>query len=336
MKTARIFIPSSTKNSIGGPTSFLSNITEYAARNQISLSNSPLESDIIFFPVAFDLKTLIQAKAKKIKIVQRLDGLYYPARNGYSAYLKNLKISLIYNFFSGYKIFQSQNSKNQCDQIFRPTSKTILPTIAEKKIYNGADKTVFFPSSDANALTLSKNQVVKFVTVGSFRHLDMLAPIIEALDHLKFPFEFHIVGPITHPKLSLWLDRGYIKCHGPQNREATAAILRSGHVFLFSSLNSACPNALIEAIATGLPAISYDTGAARELLSFAPEQLVPTSDQLFTSATDLSSQRFLDSILLALDQYQNFKQRALDHHQLFTLDEMGRQYFNFFEEILSQ
>ncbi len=42
---------------------------------------------------------------------------------------------------------------------------------------------------------------------------------------------------------------------------------RSAHLLFASDLHPACPNAVIEALACGLPVVAFDTGALRELVS---------------------------------------------------------------------
>jgi glycosyltransferase involved in cell wall biosynthesis len=42
-----------------------------------------------------------------------------------------------------------------------------------------------------------------------------------------------------------------------------------------SDLHPACPNAVIEALACGLPVLAYDTGALRELVTDGAGEVVP-------------------------------------------------------------
>jgi glycosyltransferase involved in cell wall biosynthesis len=50
---------------------------------------------------------------------------------------------------------------------------------------------------------------------------------------------------------------------------------RSAHMLFASDLHPACPNAVIEALACGLPVLGYDTGALRELVTDGAGEVVP-------------------------------------------------------------
>jgi glycosyltransferase involved in cell wall biosynthesis len=54
---------------------------------------------------------------------------------------------------------------------------------------------------------------------------------------------------------------------GVVERTQIPAIDRSAHLLFSGDVNAACPNAVIEAMACGLPVIAYDTGALPELVS---------------------------------------------------------------------
>jgi glycosyltransferase involved in cell wall biosynthesis len=49
-------------------------------------------------------------------------------------------------------------------------------------------------------------------------------------------------------------------------REEIPALDRSAHLLYAADLHPACPNAVIEALACGLPVAAFDTGSLRELV----------------------------------------------------------------------
>ena len=53
---------------------------------------------------------------------------------------------------------------------------------------------------------------------------------------------------------------------GVVKRDDIPQIDRSAHLLFSADLNAACPNAVIEALACGLPVVSFATGALPELL----------------------------------------------------------------------
>jgi glycosyltransferase involved in cell wall biosynthesis len=62
---------------------------------------------------------------------------------------------------------------------------------------------------------------------------------------------------------------------GVIRREAIPALDRSAHLLFSADLNAACPNAVIEAMACGLPVVAFDTGALAEIVTGDAGRVVP-------------------------------------------------------------
>lgn len=317
----KIFVPE-VGQSIGGPVTFLNNLRTFANKSEINLAQKIEESDILFFPIATSLENLYLAKKNHVTMVQRLDGLHYYGRNGISYLKKNLKIHIIYKYLSDYKIFQSEYSKAQCYHLFSP-----IPESRSTIIYNGCDETRFYPST-RNSLS----GPVRFVMTGNFRHADMLKPVVEALDLLKFEFKLTIVGPVPD-HLKNYLQRHYVNWIGPKSATETATVLRENDIYLFSALNPPCPNAVIEAVTTGMPIVAYDSGAMKELCKFSKELLAETPDKLLHSLGDFDPTIFASKLSYCIENFSNFKALALINRHNFSLERMGNAYFDFFKKV---
>jgi glycosyltransferase involved in cell wall biosynthesis len=111
-----------------------------------------------------------------------------------------------------------------------------------------------------------------------------------------------------------------------QPRLQIAEIDRSAHVLFSADLNAACPNSVIEALACGLPVVSYATGSLPELIVGDAGLVVPWGSNFWKlEKPDLpvlvdAAQR----ILKEQAQYRaGARQRA---EEAFGLDKMVEQY----------
>jgi glycosyltransferase involved in cell wall biosynthesis len=92
-----------------------------------------------------------------------------------------------------------------------------------------------------------------------------------------FPMEVLVVGKIGAAQRAAAQRRSPVPIEwaGTVARERVPEIDRSAHLFFSADLNPACPNAVIEALACGLPVVAFDTGALNELVIGDSGRLVP-------------------------------------------------------------
>jgi glycosyltransferase involved in cell wall biosynthesis len=310
----------------GGVKTFLHNLEEYLEHRNYSYCKTYKDGDSFFFPIEYSLRKVIYILRKNGIIIQRLDGVHYYRRNGLKYLWYNKRIYPIYKFFADHVIFQSEYSRKQCFYMMGAKAPEQYDIIL-----NGVNTQIFFPAErDKNT------DVIRFVSTGSFRHADMIVPVVQALDSLvgKFNFEFHVVGPIRKESLRPWFQRDYLVHHGEKNMEEVATILRDCDAFIFSALNSACPNAVLEAVATGLPVVGFDSGATAELCYFAKDLLAYVSDDVLQSAKDFKPERLAEKIKFLHKHFDEYKKEALLHIDEYNLDRMGQSYVDVFEKVL--
>ena len=200
-----------------------------------------------------------------------------------------------------------------------------------KIIVNGVNKKIFYPNKKNSTIDTKK---IKFITTGSFRNIDMIEPVVMALDSLKgkIDFELNIVGPIINPAIEAFFQKGYINILGVMELSGVAKALRESDIFIYSHLNPPCPNSVIEAISCGLPVVGFDSGAMSELCYFSKELLAYVSDDIFQEYKDFDYKEFADKILFVVEKYDEFKKRALKNSYLYSFDECGSKYVDVFNE----
>jgi glycosyltransferase involved in cell wall biosynthesis len=328
-----LFIPFKNKENIGGPSTFMANLKEYLILKSFKFHSNPKkfkESSGIFFPISYDKYLLSYFKNNILPIIQRLDGIYYPSKHGKNFEELNKDIKDIYSNFSTHIIFQSQYCKIQCFEMFGELSDNRYSII-----YNGADKKIFYPGKKLNN---KKNNTIKLITTGNFRNIDMLEPVIIALDILSpnHKFEFTIIGPISNRKISKFVKRPYVKYIKKLNLKKVADYLRTSDIFIYSHLNPPCPNSVIEAISCGIPVVSFDSGSMSELLFFSKDLLAPVSDKIFQEYREFNPILLKNKIEYALKNLDPLKKRAMEYSDLYSFENTGASYIKLFNQLLLQ
>jgi glycosyltransferase involved in cell wall biosynthesis len=213
--------------------------------------------------------------------VQRLDGINWVHKKhntGLKHYLRaeygNLNLSLIRSRIATKIIYQSEFSRKWWEDWY---GKTRAPSSV---IHNGVDLSLY--SVEQNSIPFSppyKLLLVEGSLGGGYEMgLDNAIRLTEILQKKhKLPVELMVVGRITdeHKKHVASKTNIPINWVGSVPRERIPEIDRSAHLLFSADLNAACPNSVIEALACGLPVVSFDTGALNELVRGDSGRLVP-------------------------------------------------------------
>lgn len=324
-----VYIPFDSRSSIGGPATFLKNLQGYFDKINYPYVNSLDKAGVILFPISYDLKSLKKFKARGGKICQRLDGVYYREKHGEEFFKRNQKIKDIYQDLADHVIFQSEYSRQQCFDMFG-----IKQANEYSIIINGVNTEIFYPDQSWN---FDKGHV-QFCTTGNIRGIDMFGPLIQALDLIqeKVNFSFHVVGPIKDEECAKLMDRKYIVHHGNCDLQRVADILRRSDIFLFSHLNPPCPNSVVEAIASGLPVVGFNSGAMPELLSFSPDLLADAGYKLYHSLEDFSSERLAEKLMKAVSDYPTYRRASLQAGENYSMHNCGRRYIDALESLMKK
>jgi glycosyltransferase involved in cell wall biosynthesis len=227
------------------------------------------------------LPPLWTARSRGGRIVQRLDGInwVHKKRNtGLKHYLRaeygNLNLSLIRSRIATKIIYQSEFSRKWWEDWYGKTH------VSSSVIHNGVDLNAYsvgrdnIPSYPPYKLLLVEGSLGGGYEMG----LDNAIRLTEILQEKhKLPVELVVVGKMTdeHKKHIRSKTTISINWVGSVPREQIPEIDRSAHIFFSADLNAACPNSVIEALACGLPVVSFDTGALNELVTGDSGRVVP-------------------------------------------------------------
>ncbi len=331
MEKNLFYIPFEKYKIIGGPSTFMRNLKDYLDKEKISYLNNPKNADVILFSAVHNFKVIEKVKKSGGFAIQRLDGVFYPEKHGQEYISLNSEIKDIYLKYSDFIVFQSEYSKNQCFKMFgeKPPEKYTI-------IHNGVNKKIFYPKTDKDN-QINKRKI-QFITTGSFRNIEMLEPIIWALDKLKgkLDFELNIAGPITNNKLVQYFDRSYLTYHGNLGLNHVADLLRSSDIFLYSILNPSCPNSVLEAISCAIPIVGFASGSMSELLYFSRDLLADVSDDIFQKYSDYDFNKIVEKIILAVEKYGEISTVAQKNASLYSFEECGKKYWEVIKNFLSR
>lgn len=352
----KTYIPLNDYKNIGGPTTFIKNLAKYFDQNSVEYTTDDHNSaQSILFPISYNSRILKEYKRNNKPIIQRLDGLVgfpwqtfrgiknFIRKNSYEYswvgpkrqvkfMLDMIQINNIYRNYTDLVIFQSEYCKNLCFDML-----TELPADKYDIIYNGVHTDIFYPSND---LDISSRPT--FIMTGRYRREDMILPVLDALDILiqKYDFKLKIIGPIEKDNLLHAVNkRTYIDYIGAQNSNEIANHLRASDIYIFSSLNAPCPNALLEAVASGLPVVSYDYGSIPELLSFNKDLIAPTKpspNPLLKSGQHLDAEALADRLENALNSFTKHKQIALNNCKKYEFSNCGNSYLNSINKMIEK
>ena len=201
-----------------------------------------------------------------MKIIHRLDGIYQVICKvyGYDKSIFNI------NKFSDLTIYQSKYSKNTWESGYNSIfGKTITLKPSNSIILNnGVDTSLFNPDG------------ARFELKGKWKLLNISASpspkkglfrILELADCLKNneDFIFYLIGNQNKdPVFGKYLKdfKNVIHIDEIRERFTLAKYYRSCDIFTFPSEDDCSPNVILEAMSSGLPILTVDSGGIRELV----------------------------------------------------------------------
>lgn len=152
-------------------------------------------------------------------------------------------------------------------------------------IHPAVDVNFFFPSEPSG----SRNGTFRIVTTGSLVWVKGYEYALQSIRHLVdrgIAVEFHLIGDgperqrILYTIHDLGLE-GRVHLHGRLKPNDVREQLRMSDAFLLSSLSEGISNAVLEAMACGLPVVTTDCGGMREAVTDGKEGLVvPVRDPM--------------------------------------------------------
>lgn len=295
----------------GGPGSFQRKFEKYVKELgwKVVYPENKIKPDVVMILGGTKkLFWLFKMKLSGVKIYFRLGGinwLYKKKKNVHlfrKLYL-DFQISLtplVQRIFADGIIYQSKFSKEWLIKLGQ--SAKIKNNII---IYNGVDTEEFKPAEiktdEISLLCVEGNIDYSPYAIELLNQLQ--EKLIENSDYKSLILYGSFEYPENKKKLNQKIDyRGFVE------RKDISKIYRNA-VYLSLDVNAACPNTVIEALASGIPVIGYDTGALKELVPQDAGEIVPYGgDPWNLDFPDVES--LIRAAKKVFEDYENFSKNA--------------------------
>lgn len=320
---------------LGGPASFRARLVAGVQERGVPIVSSPADPAcraLLVIGGTRKIPELLRARKRGLRIVQRLNGMNWIHRRRYTGVahflrseINNLILAFIRRQVADSIIYQSNFSRTWWQTVYHqaPAPSTV--------IYNGVDLRQFrpeggpLPPEDHYRVLLVEGRLGG----GNENGLYNASALVQALNaRADRPVELCVVGEVPEA-LRAFVDRenpGRVRWYGVVGRDQIPEIDRSAHVLFSADLNAACPNSVIEALACGLPVVSYATGSLPELIENGAGIVAPWGSN-FWKLEPPDIPILADAALRVFSEQEQFRSAARARAvAAFGLDVMVEQY----------
>lgn len=232
-----------------------------------------------------DLAGLWRAQRRGVIIVQRLDGMNWihrHRRTGLRHYLRaelnNTLLRWIRDRLAACVVYQSRFARDWWERVYGHAPGR------SQVVLNGVPLDLYRPEPGPPLASIPVRLLVVEANLAGGYEVGLewaaeWAPLVQGL--VGAPVTLVVAGRVADRLRVKVAARLAVEWKGLISPDGIPELDRSAHVLFASDVMPACPNSVIEALACGLPVVSFDTGALAELVTGASGRLVPFGGDLW-------------------------------------------------------
>ncbi|TLX75667.1 glycosyltransferase family 4 protein [Labilibacter sediminis] len=265
---------------------------------------------------------LLKLKFKKVPIVYRLDGMSWLHREPgnsfnkrFTAEVGNALMNIIRTFFASHIVYQSVFVEKWWKKSgWRSKQDYSI-------IRNGVDTELFQPRSE------EKPELCLLCIEGNIDYtpfaFDLLNKLQEKLIGDTKLKSLVIYGSFDNPENKKKLSPN-IDYRGSISNDKIFEVYKNS-IFLSLDINAACPNTVIESLASGIPVIGFDTGALKELVEDAGSIVDYGGDPWKIETPDMDG--LVDGAIQVKKNWEHYSEKARSRAiENFNIDDVVNKY----------
>jgi glycosyltransferase involved in cell wall biosynthesis len=337
----RIFFPYKPSERIGGPTAFANAFLRNAQDLDLT-ADMREEVDAALFFVHIPEEAARRYDSRGIPKILRLDNIYHDPAIDYPGL--NAPIFEAIDRADAV-VFQSEFSRRFITHYYgKPVDKPWAV------IHNGVDNRLFRPRR--STFRPDRARLLFTGAIHPQKRLHEALRLFRAWD--RPGWKLLVAGGLLHypPYLVDALQDEYgdavlqprpnVHFLGNQPRARLPRLMAASHICFFPSYRDSCPNAVLEALASGLPVLCERSGGIPELVGDGGVVVEGGADDLeprpyqtaWREIARLDEARFTEAVMEIVDNYDEYRQRALDRARDLDISLTVRRYAEFFRAVL--
>jgi len=325
---------------VAGPANFQHRLAEGLRKRGWTVSyglNDLSCSAVLVIGGSREFVRLWKARRLGIPIIQRLDGMNWIHRRTRTgvlhflrAELNNLVLQIIRNRYADWIVYQSEFAQRWWERKHGPSE------VGKSVIYNGVPLGTYSPGSEDQ---LASDRIVLLMVEANLSGgyevgLETGVHLARGVSaRISKKLELVVVGNVPQQLKHKFSKEGSfdLKWAGLVPAHDVPFFYRSAHLFYAGDLNPACPNAVIESLACGLPVVAFDTGAIPEIVMGNSGRVVPYGGDVWKlDSPDIES--LVQGAQEVINNQSTFRtgarRRAVES---FDVDRMTEEYIAVFE-----